>query len=324
MRACRLFCKKRMARSRIFSSGCMSISPKMGVLLLWSLVPQVSQASAQNHDGWHVARSISSSGGRIVFPIHEQIDSMAVWKILEILDDEVTVPGLPLASQLHGSVTVALALDFDDDLLDAWSNPKQRLLVLPLHRALAWHESYIRRVIRHELAHIALGVFLDFNDMPLWFEEGFAEWAAGGLSHKGEVRLEIEICRRTIVGEPMPTLDQPPTSTLPDRLAYDVYSSFFEFLETHAGASLRDGKLMSSVKYGDVYTALQIVTGTDFRSLELLWQDYFSKRFLAGASTVCPLDVSGTRSRVPAARPRTTSCGGSTARGRRSPRSSSR
>ena len=57
------------------------------------------------------------------------------------------------------------------------------------------------RVLEHEMAHIALAEFFDHRAVvPKWFDEGFAEWAAGGMTCEGRIRVEIEVRRRTAAG----------------------------------------------------------------------------------------------------------------------------
>ena len=107
------------------------------------------------------------------------------------------------------------------------------------------------------------------------------EWVAGGLTLEGEARLEIEVRRRDVGTMRMPALEEIGTE-FPDRLAYDFYSSFFEFLEFRLGKELRNGVLLENVRNGDVYLALANAVDGGLDALELEWHSYLLNRFLDG------------------------------------------
>jgi hypothetical protein len=55
------------------------------------------------------------------------------------------------------------------------------------------------RTLRHELAHLALHQQVDVR-VPLWFDEGYAAWAAGEWDRLGTLELNLAVARGAIPG----------------------------------------------------------------------------------------------------------------------------
>jgi hypothetical protein len=100
------------------------------------------------------------------------------------------LPALPAGSlEAGGPISVFLAPDparFDsltDRRAPGWSAgvayPSERVIVLPgfLSDRAAPHR--LGTILRHELAHIGLHAYLAPGAVPRWFDEGYAQWAAG-------------------------------------------------------------------------------------------------------------------------------------------------
>ena len=60
----------------------------------------------------------------------------------------------------------------------------------------------LSRTLRHELAHLALHQAVPVR-VPLWFDEGYAAWAAGEWDRLGSLELNL-----AVVGGAIPDLDQ--------------------------------------------------------------------------------------------------------------------
>lgn len=223
------------------------------------------------------ARSVSGKFGRVVFPASADIDSTCTSRITDTLEEEQFLPGIPGEFQVVGRVTVSLALDPRQDV-EAWSEPKTNLIVLPLAASCDWNLRKLRRVLRHELAHIAMGGLPNYDQLPAWFREGFAEWVAGGLSSEGMARIELEIARRQILDAELPLLEGR-WDGVADRLAYDLFASFFLLLETRRKDVLLDGELLSRTADVGVHNALAVLYGRTFRQLEREWHVFLRQRF---------------------------------------------
>lgn len=59
--------------------------------------------------------------------------------------------------------------------------PQFARITIPAQLASTWPRGYLERVLRHELAHIALARAVAFRALPPWFDEGYAEWSSGQL-----------------------------------------------------------------------------------------------------------------------------------------------
>jgi Peptidase MA superfamily len=55
----------------------------------------------------------------------------------------------------------------------------------------------LSRTLRHELAHLALHQAVSVR-VPLWFDEGYAGWAAGEWDRLGELELNLTVVRGSI------------------------------------------------------------------------------------------------------------------------------
>ncbi len=59
--------------------------------------------------------------------------------------------------------------------------------------------SELPRTLRHELAHLALHQQVEVR-VPLWFDEGYAGWAAGEWDRMGTLELNLAVARGAIPG----------------------------------------------------------------------------------------------------------------------------
>ena len=223
------------------------------------------------------ATVIAGDRGRVVFPSSADVGSGDVQRLLKILDKEVVARGFPPPFRLDRFVTISLAVEQKYSDADAWTRPDAALIVLPLEGALGWGEEKLRRVLRHELTHVRLGAFLGgHHGLPRWFEEGLAEWAAGGVTCEGEWRLRIDVRRRRMAKLPLPKLDGD-WSSVPKRIAYDYYATFFEYVESRRPGLVARGDLISLVKEHGVESALRIGLGTDRLRIERAWDDHLEQ-----------------------------------------------
>ena len=87
------------------------------------------------------------------------------------------------------------------------------------------------RLIRHELAHAALGQ-LGGDGLPRWFQEGFAVTAAGEWSTESDLAM-VRAAQHHL---PLSTLESGFPDGLTDiQLAYAESASFFQYLEDRSG-----------------------------------------------------------------------------------------
>lgn len=133
-----------------------------------------------------------------------------------------------------------------------------------------------RTVLRHELAHVALGGLTDW--VPKWFTEGFALHAAGEWSMSRSSRLG----RAAVSGSLIPLSDIErnwPTSLVDVDLAYAQSASMVAFL-----ARQRDGRLLPELARRlatgeDFQTALREAAGKPLAVLEAEWKKSLRTRY---------------------------------------------
>ena len=227
------------------------------------------------------ATVVSGGRGRLVFASSVKVGIGHSQRMLEILDGELETPGFPADFELDRPVTISLATQWSHLDADAWAHPPDALIVLPLEESRAWSEEKLRSVLRHELTHIRIGAFLGFHhSLPRWFEEGFAEWAAGGVTCEGEWRLRIDLQRRKVAELPVPRLGGD-WMGVPKRIAYDYYAMFFEYLDAWRPGFVASGDLLALVKKHDLESALLIGLGMDLSRVERGWKSYLAQ--LAGS-----------------------------------------
>ena len=175
-------------------------------------------------------------------------------------------------------ITIGLAMTPTRSDVEGWTSPTDGLVVLPLERALGWDEVWLRRVLRHEIAHIRMRRFLNGSSVPRWLQEGLAEWVAGSLTCEGEFRLWIELRRRTAGHLSLPRLDDP-WGGVPDRLAYDFFATFVDFLEVLQPGVVSSGRLLEELRSNDIESALVVSVGMKLADAEEAWWRYLRQRF---------------------------------------------
>lgn len=265
-RLCRWLIRQTSAETRHL------VSTDVGVLgILFGVVAVGTPVEAQ--EGLLATRSIEGDRVRVVFPIAASISVSQAHGLLRVAESVTWSSGLPSFYVPKRSMTICLALHPRGGV-SGWRSVASWLVVLPLSESFTWSERKLRRVLQHEFAHILLADFLgsQYRTVPMWFVEGFAEWAAGGLTCEGRVRVEIEIRDRLRARLPLLTLDKA-WDTLPTRLAYDVAASFVEFLDRRDEGHVGAGHLLANVEAYGWTLGFERTFGADRSVLEALWLD---------------------------------------------------
>ena len=231
--------------------------------------------------GQEMSASIEGRHGRIVYPLSGELPLAQLHKTVRVLDDlmdDPAVAGFPADASIGKPITVSLATVARRSDVDGWSYPLRRLVVLPAGKWKSWDPVRLRRVLRHEIAHVRMGIYLEERRLPRWFEEGLAEWVSGGLTCEGRFRLWIEVQRRDANGGRLRSLSGE-SEVMPIRLEYDFHASFFEFLEKVKPGLVSDGDLVAEVRQRGVDDALLRTLGWSHGRTEGLWWQYLRERF---------------------------------------------
>jgi len=126
-------------------------------------------------------------------------DSLVAERVLELLDAQPALPGLP--DSVPAGVVAVLAHSaaaFDEltgGVVPEWragvAIPSSRLLVMPTGEGPRVLDPEGRRTLRHEWAHLGLHGYLGDLRVPRWFDEGYAQWASGGFDAMEAWRLRV-------------------------------------------------------------------------------------------------------------------------------------
>jgi hypothetical protein len=135
----------------------------------------------------------------------------------------------------------------------------------------------VHRTLRHELAHLALHDRVRVR-VPLWFDEGYAGWAAGEWSRLGGLELNLAVARgavpelRALDGE----LRRSPGSVGP---AYALaMSAVLELARRHPDGRL--DPLLNRLAAGDEFaTAVRATTGLSLTGFEDAWRRSVRSRY---------------------------------------------
>lgn len=132
-------------------------------------------------------------------------------------------------------------------------------------------------VLRHELAHLALHDAVRPR-LPLWFDEGYASWAAGEFDRLQRLNVNLAVLRGRIPN--FDVLDRalrgPPTTA---ETAYALAATaVIELARRTRGGDLR--VLMERLEGGDGFdAALKGTIGLTVDQFEVLWQRSIRRRY---------------------------------------------
>ena len=158
------------------------------------------------------------------------------------------------------------------------ANPQAGLIVIPGYGGGRAANSDMRRVLRHELAHIALHRYLEPARIPRWFNEGYATWAAGELDVEAGWRLRIAFATRK--APPLDSLElEWPTATPDARLAYLISASVVEYLVRESGEPALATFLQRWRTSQDMESALAATYRISIDQLETYWRKDVKSRY---------------------------------------------
>ena len=219
--------------------------------------------------------AVANDWVRIVFPSEEALDSTMAHRLIEAFERQLSIPGLPPSMLKEHRITISLAAEATPGI-DGRAFPASRLIVIPFENAHNWDQAKLNRVIRHELAHIGLTMFLEYERLPIWFEEGFAGWTAGEMTTclaKLRIGIDLQIRRREE--------RSPPNVVMLGRarLFYDYSATFFQYLDEAEDGVVTKGVLLQSVRDHGIDRGIAVATGATLKELEAMWWSYLSDRY---------------------------------------------
>lgn len=245
---------------------------------------QAGQASGSGNAAGLLGDTVRS--GPVIFAFGE--DGRALAEALAATAAR-TLPVLP-ADILEGEPPVIVQLAPDEASFDTLTGgrapewgagvafPAQARIVLPAYasRRGAVHE--LDRVLRHELAHVALQRYVGDFQVPRWFTEGYSTWAAGQLDTNAGWLLRLAF----LTGRAPPldslTLDWPAFTT-DARIAYLLSASVIGYLHDNGGDRVMRIFLERWREAGGFERALFDTYGLSLAQLEGYWSGYVRRRY---------------------------------------------
>jgi Peptidase MA superfamily len=195
------------------------------------------------------------------------------------------MPGLPVDILASGEILVYLAPDqtaFDSLApgVPDWSGgiafPQGDRIVLPTFTARL-SRTPLLTVLRHELAHVALGRYLG-SRVPRWFHEGYAQLAAGSWSAKDAWTLRVAI----LLGR-LPSLESLSLDFRGGRLsadhAYLLSYTVVEYMRRLGGPTGFTRLLQRWRETGDLDSAMRRTYGLTLGRFEQMWRKDVGSRF---------------------------------------------
>ncbi|HZI74642.1 MAG TPA: hypothetical protein VFD73_11620, partial [Gemmatimonadales bacterium] len=136
------------------------------------------------------------------------------------------------------------------------------------------------RTLRHELAHLVLHQAVTVR-VPLWFDEGYAAWAAGEWDRLGTLELNLAVVRGAV-----PDLEGLDGALRGSATTADVsyalaVSAVLELARRNPSHSL--GPLLQRLSAGEDFEAgVRVTTGLTLSEFEREWQRSLRKRYSLG------------------------------------------
>ncbi|HKO46694.1 MAG TPA: peptidase MA family metallohydrolase [Polyangiaceae bacterium] len=160
------------------------------------------------------------------------------------------------------------------------------LSLTPIHAGQEAQD--LAEVFRHELAHVALHDALNGQDVPRWFNEGFAVFASGESSFGRMKTLAMSTVGGSLI--PLHELERSfPNDETKAQVAYAEAVDVVRFLVRREDVH-RFRTLVSELREGKPFDqAVLDAYAIDLATLELEWRDDASRRY-----TFVPILLSGT------------------------------
>lgn len=199
-------------------------------------------------------------------------------RVYQIVKRQAAIPGIRPDILEEKTLTITLATASLGEVHGA-AVPSQTLIILSLDRLAQWESEQAAQVVRHELAHILLAEAVGFQQVPVWFDEGFAEWASRYSECRKDSTLRDDLIRRTHQGQPVPSLltEEGFTRT---PVGYAYACDAVQFLARRWTRPLESGRLFQAIATHGFLAGVEASLGTDLSSLDLTWQESLHRRFL--------------------------------------------
>ena len=240
------------------------------------------------------AQQDSTSGwryleGSSVTARYQGRDSLRAARAVATLDAVGELPALGArggSSDLHVTLTVAPTREVMDSLVGGrvpeWAGAvaiSERMeMIVPSGGFWPGSREEEVRVLRHEWAHLALAHELGRLRIPRWFNEGYAEWAAGSWRDNGSLNLGLALA----FGD-TPPLDSLvlgwPRDRVSAEVAYLLSASVIQYLVESSGVEGLEAFIAEWKRGSSFDNATRVVYGATPGQLETDWRGWVKRRY---------------------------------------------
>ena len=151
-------------------------------------------------------------------------------------------------------------------------------VVLPAYATDRLSPSALPRVLRHELAHVALHRWLGDARVPRWFHEGYGRWAAGELDFEAEWQLRLAFATNRAPPLDSIALDWP-AGRVQAGVAYLLAASTIDYLVAEGGVRGLELLLARWRESGDLDQAMRRTYGVTVGQFEEDWRQHVRRRY---------------------------------------------
>ncbi len=218
---------------------------------------------------------------------YDQPDSLLVNELIQKIDRPLQrIEGL-FHEALDVPVSVRLTKsdkEFEGFLYNQvpeWSQavalPQQRMVILKLADAEQIKKS--PQILIHELVHILLYDFLQGAYLPVWLNEGMADYfSEGGLSFEKKIVLAQAMVQKKIID--LMSIDSLLKMKAPQaRLAYVEAQSAVEFMAKQFGDQ-RLIELLKNIRHQkNFHKAFRFTFGFDLLDFEIQWNEFIKQKY---------------------------------------------
>lgn len=231
-------------------------------------------------------RTYDELRGARVRVLYLPADSLVAARVLDFLELQTPLPGVP--DSLPAGVTAVLthtreAFDhLTGGQVPEWGAgvaiPSLDMLVIPGHTGHSMVDQKGRRVLRHEWAHLGLHQYLAGLHIPRWFDEGYAQYSAGGWSPTDAWRLRMLLALGKAPAMDSLTLDWPRGRTEADA-AYLLAASAVGYLLHGSGERGLEVFLERWRQQGAFDPALRLTFGVSPGQMEEDWRAWVRSNY---------------------------------------------
>ncbi|MGH7447425.1 MAG: peptidase MA family metallohydrolase, partial [Longimicrobiales bacterium] len=156
--------------------------------------------------------------------------------------------------------------------------PQRGIIIIPGYVSSRAGTHELPRILRHELAHVALQRHLGDALVPRWFTEGYATWTAGQLDVDAGWQLRLALASPRAPTLDSLTLDWPLLAS-DARIAYLLSASAVQYLYSLGNEGTIDRLFEVWSESGNFEASLREVYVISSPQFERLWRAHVKRRF---------------------------------------------